>query len=96
MMAGLRAEAKAIEECGCSTELFALPKPKWMGCYLRFVLVRANGRDWYGKRFTSPMSPLTLAALLFTIGVMFSNQPGSRPDRGQIRLRPRTAMLHWT
>ena len=37
MMTGLRAEAKAIEERACSTKLFALPKPKWMHCYLRFV-----------------------------------------------------------
>ncbi len=51
MMADLRAEAKAAEECGCSMELFALQKPKWVGCYLRFVLVRAKGRDWYDKRF---------------------------------------------
>lgn len=54
----------------------------------RLLLTKLKGKEWYYTSFAPRIGPLTLAALLFTIVVLFATQSKSILSQVVIPVRP--------
>ncbi len=70
LVSGVKAQVSFWESA--QTVFLYLGIPFIAGLISHFGLIKLKGRDWFEKVFVPRISPLTMAALLFTIVVMFS------------------------